>query len=736
MNLKNTDIYVKSVNYSGTSPYTFTLTSTAGSITSMTFISTESKDVTSQYLKPSVFGRCNSPASTPSTNLPLKNVTSDPPNPGIVYNITSGGSSTIASYAAWTPGGSTGTLTLDTALPQVDNDIIEIAWPNPEYISSWPGDKEFLSDKFVRLAYRFRFDDNEYSVISPFTQPIFIPKQDGYILSEGIDGDNEFQTQEVSIANSTIISFFENKVNQALIRIEMPYVVNTMATNLKISELDIVYKESDGLAIRVLDTIPVTDTSITGNSTYYYDYTYQSRKPIRTLPEKETTRVFDKIPIRSLSQSVTGNRVVYGNFIDKHTSPNNLDYSIAINSKFKTQNGNLLVTGGYTSNCKMAYPLHTVKQNRNYQIGIVLADRYGRQSDVILSSIENFQQSQSGNIYNGSTLYNGYKESNFASQGWSGDSIKLLFQNAIPSTVSYADGYPGLYQAPTITGTVTSNTSGTEFVVQTISNYEIGDTIQIPDGGGGKNITSIIGVNTGTSTITVADEISPTATASYSVTIYKNENKLGWYSYKIVVKDQAEDYYNAFLGNISDIPNAASVRNAGSGSTSSFQGDFCTTLISDNVNKIPADLNQVGPEQTQFGTSDVQLNPRVGGDGIVSYPKQFYVGSKTAAISSYGKLTDIGLNDNAVGAAVTAKGMFQAGSNPPAAVFSIEEEVIGSPETSAMMFSVVEVKPRVSNLEIFWETSTSGLISELNDQIASGASSTPITPTDPPDPEE
>ena len=36
-----------------------------------------------------------------------------------------------------------------------------------------------------------------------------------------------------------------------------------------------------------------------------------------------------------------------------------------------------------------------------------------------------------------------------------------------------------------------------------------------------------------------------------------------------------------------------------------------TTLISDNINKIPPDLGEVQPEQTQFRTSDELLYPRV-----------------------------------------------------------------------------------------------------------------------------
>ena len=55
--------------------------------------------------------------------------------------------------------------------------------PNPYYAANYPGDPNYLNDKFVRFSYRFKFDDNEYSLIAPFTQPAFIPDQDGYFLN-------------------------------------------------------------------------------------------------------------------------------------------------------------------------------------------------------------------------------------------------------------------------------------------------------------------------------------------------------------------------------------------------------------------------------------------------------------------------------------------------------------------------------------------------------------------------
>jgi hypothetical protein len=50
-----------------------------------------------------------------------------------------------------------------------------------------------------------------------------------------------------------------------------------------------------------------------------------------------------------------------------------LVYQVSVTPKY----GN---TETYTSLSQVEYPNHSVKQNRNYQVGIVLADKYGRQS--------------------------------------------------------------------------------------------------------------------------------------------------------------------------------------------------------------------------------------------------------------------------------------------------------------------------------------------------------------------
>ena len=132
---------------------------------------------------------------------------------------------------------------------------------NPYYNAGYQGDPDYLEDKLVRFSYRFKFDDGEYSVFAPFTQECFIPKQDGYFMYTS-DDDNDMS----AAYRSTIVDFMENKVNQIDLLIDLPTngnpnittTLENVTSQFKITEIEILYKESDGLAVMVVDVIPAS----------------------------------------------------------------------------------------------------------------------------------------------------------------------------------------------------------------------------------------------------------------------------------------------------------------------------------------------------------------------------------------------------------------------------------------------------------------------------------------------
>ena len=543
---------------------------------------------------------------------------------------------------------------------------------NPYYNPTWPGDPDYLEDKFVTFSYRFKFNDGEQSIMAPFTQEAFIPKQDGYFL-EG-DEDDAYR--------STVVRFMENKVNSVGLYIPLPFSKNTIGSTLDVSEIEILYKESDSLTVKVLDSIPVdlqfgqTLSGSPDNSTVYL-YDYQSRKPYKTLPESEIIRVYDKVPVKAFGQEVIGNRIVYSNFQDKHTPPATINYDIGVTAK-ETFNVNANTNKSTWATSIREYPMHTVKQNRNYQVGFVLADRYGRQSTVILSPVTDTKQTDpSTNItFGGSTFYHPYKPAPATGENdvnsWAGDSIKVLINNKIPETLVGVEGYPGLYEPYYIT----------------------------VDGN---------------------QQLNP------------KYNPLGWYSYKIVVKQTEQEYYNVYLPGILDGYPDFTGNNPNPPPPDPIDTIAHITLLGDNINKVPRNLTEVGPEQKQYG-SEVELFGRVSPDRTAppTFTSPYYpqVNSQT--------VVTIAIQDNLFADANTAApygSVYQSESNPyiarlsqgnvSSAVGSTLPKPIGSLQINNLssdyeiLLGVFETAPVESLLDIFWETSTSGLISDLNDVAGS-----------------
>ena len=519
---------------------------------------------------------------------------------------------------------------------------------NPYYDPNFAGDENYLEDRFVRFAYRFKFDDNEYSIFSPFTQIAFIPKQDGYFIYRKQNKGISRQDDQADTFKSTIVEFMENKVDDITLFIPLPFTKtqlgNAITAPIKLKEIEILYKESDGLSVKVIDTIPLADVvSDTIGNANFFGYKYLSKKPTKVLPSNQLTRVYDKIPVRAFSQEISGNRVIYGNFQNKHTPPEFLNYNVGVGPKadFNLQNGTITVTNAGTYNAgatiaissdtgttlvgsfisgtttqvtsvtgslgsitavtlsaqatfsaaqvvniipygedtqtvsKVEYPNHTVKQNRTYQVGVVLSDRYGRQSSVILSN--NKELVTLGQSFIGDTIYSAYLNSGTRIDDWPGNALKILFRSIISSSKSLQNGTPGLYN-----GTINSN----------------------------------------------------------------DYNPLGWYSYKVVVKQTEQEYYNVYLpGIMAAYPEDQTLE---LGRTSH------TVLINDNINKVPRDLTEVGPDQKQFRSS-VRLFGRVqntsdshnGYDSNFNVSQtgkttdQFYTGRKSDTVSIISTVQDL-----------------------------------------------------------------------------------------------
>lgn len=548
-----------------------------------------------------------------------------------------------------TPGASGGSielqLTKGITVTTAGSDVIVSA--NPNYDSQFTGDPDLIEEKFIRFSYRFKFEDNEYSLAAPYTQICFIPKNAG--LFGG--GQNETLQDMKSAYDSTILEWFTNNIDTVSLKIPIPEMgivtsagaIQGLINDYKVTDIEILYKESDALSVKILENIEINNellpsfletipnTGSISSSEWYYNFDYKSIKSFRTLPTSEQNRVYDNVPIKALSQEITANRVMYGNFLQKHTPPSGIDYEIINEDK----------SVAYDNYAQ--YPYHSIKQNRNYQAGFVLSDRYGRASSVVLSSNDDNPDVA------GSTIYVPYKtfgelddpQSDVTTYKWLGDVLKLKVNNGISQTTNNSQtGEPGLYKSWTnkkvdIVGIAVK---GTNFAVGDEIGFKYdpanrgqGDFLSIKvltiDAGGGVEGFSII--NYGKDYVdgqVLLYNLGSVAGAGLTIQVFVNPpNVTGWQSYKLVVKQQEQEYYNVYLpGYVSGYP----VKGSADYGRIAF-----SSLFGDNINKVPRDLIEVGPTQTEFSSSVVLFgrvnNPNInnnqkGGAGVEYYENRQY----------------------------------------------------------------------------------------------------------------
>jgi len=526
------------------------------------------------------------------------------------------------------------TITFYQDLPSIITDGTEMTFlistmSDKSSVPDWPGDPAFLEDRYVRFSYRFKYDDNEYSLMAPFTQIAYIPKQKGYFIAGN----------EVDAYRSTVINWFENNINNIELIVPLPDKIGNLTNSYKIKEIDILYKESDSLAVKVFETLPVSAINTAANTNNnYYIQPYQSQKPYKTLAEDQTTRVYDKVPVRAKAQESSGNRIIYGNYYDRYTCPSSINYNISVQPKLL--NGTNFIE----------YPNHNLKKNRNYQVGFILADKFGRQSPVILSSVDLLGTNLGGfQFAKGSTVYSSYENSVLFDdvRTWFGDTLILYLNTIIDQQKDIPAGKPGLYAIPT-------SNSGFAITASTITDTTYTYTLDITATTNTPPAEGDILRGYYTDYVIVLSNPVPTANPNeYSITtsgrvndIYNYSdpgggvldikfsyiyNAIGWYSYKVVVKQQEQDYYNVYLpGMLDGYPQGqtfgSQVVYSGIGptATSTLQNGINPTqfpvsetgntshivLINDNINKVPRDLTEVGPDQKQYRSS-VQLYGRV-----------------------------------------------------------------------------------------------------------------------------
>jgi hypothetical protein len=169
---------------------------------------------------------------------------------------------------------------------------------------------------------------------------------------------------------------------------------------------------------------------------------------------------------------------------------------------------------------------------------------------------------------------------------------------------------------------------------------------------------------------------------------------------------------------------------AGDSITASNGGTAITDLYPNNWLKdtvvVSNELNAIGtnatikftPPQLIYGNP----NPTTTFEFVKEENKQYYPSRKADTVNTISTATDLNFLANGVenirGSA--ALNLYQLESNPLVARISTVNAIGETTGQMIPFLSVYETKPIKSQLEIFWETASTGLISDLNDDVLTG----------------
>ncbi len=198
--------------------------------------------------------------------------------------------------------------------------------PSVELINTG-NEENYLESRFICFAYRYQYEDGEYSAISQWSAPAFQPKAFDFSI------------------NSYLNDGMQNQFNTAIV------TYNTGGPLVK--GIDLLFKETTSNVIKVIEKLNKADLGFTDNTNR--TYTFTNSKIFTILPDSELLRLYDNVPLLAKAQTIMGNRLMYGNYVegydmlDVNGNPVQLEYSTTLISEDIgiVQLPNTLATGTY-----------------------------------------------------------------------------------------------------------------------------------------------------------------------------------------------------------------------------------------------------------------------------------------------------------------------------------------------------------------------------------------------------
>lgn len=233
--------------------------------------------------------------------------------------------------------------------PLLGEDILVIKRPPVETVQVTPsfngGQDNYMEERFISFAYRYRYANGEYSATSQFSEPSFVASPFSFspesFLNEGM----------VNATNSCEITY--NSGSSLVVGIEL------------------LFKEMDDSIIRVIERIDKDKLGLSDNTEY--SYSFDNNQIFTILPESEILRLYDNVPRLAKAQTIMGNRLVYGNYLEGYNLTDASGYPIQLgfSSELRTEEVGFFdltvnqVPSSYTYNGPVTIPASTIQVDCN-----------------------------------------------------------------------------------------------------------------------------------------------------------------------------------------------------------------------------------------------------------------------------------------------------------------------------------------------------------------------------------
>jgi len=239
-------------------------------------------------------------------------------------------------------------------------------------------EKSIFEKTFPRFCLRYKYRDGEYSPFGPFTDVVFLPNFEDYNANTAYNAEELYNTGMVNnIGSIDVIGFVRDDIPKDVVEIDILYkqedsiVVYSVAS---ISKTDQAWNTVVNSTIVDLEVAPADTNAIDVRGSY----TISTENVNTTLPSNQFLRPWDNVPRKAVSQEIIGNRLVYGNYTQGYDFLNKPNLTSGL-EKRKIHDPLL----------KSPQVQPSLKSQRDYQLGVVYGDKYGRETPVFTSEQAN-----------------------------------------------------------------------------------------------------------------------------------------------------------------------------------------------------------------------------------------------------------------------------------------------------------------------------------------------------------